>query len=95
MNGVVLWSCLRTRRAIIWCDDHRQLAYAKGAAGFAPGARFPETGDLVAFTATQGAEVRHASAVRVIGPGTFPHLDRLLLGQAPAPAPRLAPVPAD
>ena len=32
MLGVVIWSCQRTGRAIVWCADHRELAHDDGPA---------------------------------------------------------------
>ena len=46
MYGVVVWSDLRKGKAVIWCEDHGDLAFYRGSET-TPG-RF-DAGDLVKF----------------------------------------------
>ncbi|MFC2967187.1 hypothetical protein [Acidimangrovimonas pyrenivorans] len=104
MNGIVLWSCPETWRAIIWCEDHADLVQARGEACFVAGAAFPEEGDLIACELSAGAGGYQASAVRVLLRGAIPDAAAILraavpqaseeAGHAAVPAPVTAPVPA-
>jgi hypothetical protein len=97
MYGVVLWSDSKCSRAVIWCEDHRNLAFfrddAEGAgsrAGFTPG-------DLVAFDLREENELRLAVDPYVVAPHEFPSLAMDLksafagLEPAPPAAPRADP----
>ena len=61
MIGVVLWSHRTEHKAVIWCEDHGELAFwhepdngLDGGVGFS-------VGDLVAFDIHDGDNLRHAS----------------------------------
>lgn len=49
MLGVVLWSDSDDRKAVIWCEDHGDLAYLNGADNVLNGDGFFDAGDLVQF----------------------------------------------
>jgi hypothetical protein len=60
MLGVVLWSDNSAKKAIVWCEDHGDLAYigvskpnASHTADFAEG-------DLIRFELTNDGKIRHA-----------------------------------
>ena len=60
MIGVVLWSDRQKNCAVIWCEDHRNLAFffdAHASAGQDP---LLGTGDLVEFDVEERDEVRFA-----------------------------------
>lgn len=82
MNGVVLWSCEESQRVIVWCEDHGQLAYARGAENFVRGGAFPGVGDLIAFDLRTVAGVRQCRAVRIVMRDSFPDIARTLKGAA-------------
>ncbi len=65
MYGVVLWSDQTDGKAVIWCEDHGDLAYFNGALD---GARMPDmdAGDLVQFDLWQDARVRRATNPRLV-----------------------------
>ena len=49
MLGVVLWSDAEERKAVIWCEDHGDLAYLNGTDNVLNGEGFFDAGDLVQF----------------------------------------------
>lgn len=89
MYGVVIWSDQSTNRAVIWCEDHGDLAYFKGdVMGTEASAISP--GDLVEFDLTSSDERRLADAPRLIARKTHPSLVKDLkragsLSDAPPP----------
>jgi cold shock CspA family protein len=66
MYGVVLWSDQADGKAVIWCEDHGDLAYFNGMIDGAP---MPDmdAGDLVHFDLWQDARVRRASNLQLVG----------------------------
>ncbi len=65
MIGVVVWADTARNKAVIWCEDQRDLAYylpsAEAQAGTAPG-----RGDLVEFDARYKGTLRIAENVTVV-----------------------------
>lgn len=59
MDGIVLWSNPDTQKAVIWCSDHGDLAYATGLDVLLGACSMPETGTMVAF------EARYENGVRI------------------------------
>ncbi len=88
MYGVVLWSDRVDRKAVIWCEDHGDLAYYNGALD---GAVMPDidAGDMVQFELRQEARVRRASNPRLVANQHFAGLADGLVQTAPdiTPAP--------
>lgn len=75
MLGVVIWSCQRTGRAIVWCSDHRDLAHYEGAAvGIA-------AGDLVEVTFTPEKSIRRCAAMRLVEAAYMPEVAQELRGR--------------
>jgi hypothetical protein len=74
MYGVVLWSDSRQNRAVIWCEDHGDLAYYEGNAP--EGGQFPELdpGDLVRFEVREGRRMRTVSNPHVVAGDQYPTL---------------------
>ena len=83
MYGVVLWSESRSKRAVIWCEDHGDLAFYTGAPEDDPqdahlGVAL-DTGDLIKFDLVPGAAPRSVRNPRVIRQGHCTQLaDRLI-----------------
>ena len=87
MYGVVIWSDQLKNRAVIWCEDHGDLAYFRGDSA---GAEVSEIGpgDLVEFDLAASDGLRLADAPRLVAPKSHPHIARALKRATPAPAPR-------
>jgi len=83
MYGAVLWSDPSSERALIWCEDHADLAFF--AAECCPAPRL-EAGDLVSFTLTEQKSLRVAQDVEVVATEEYPFLaDGLQQAQASDP----------
>ncbi len=92
MYGVVVWSDRKDRKAVIWCEDHGDLAYYRG-----PGddQLRPEpdlnVGDFVQFRVKDAGNIRLADAPRLIAEQQFSGLAESLCRageQVGAPAPK-------
>lgn len=88
MYGVVLWSDQIKNRAVIWCEDHGDLAFFNGDGVAALDAVEFDPGDLVQFDIKQDCKVRLARNPRLVASDEYPTLARDLksAGQAPAKA---------
>jgi len=67
MFGVVLWSDEQEQKAVIWCEDHGDLAFyrnTEGSAGFGF-----EVGDWVQFNMTMERRKRFAHNARLVCEG--------------------------
>lgn len=64
MFGVVLWCDRNNESAVIWCEDHAQLAFYKksGQEDFTDKFEL-QVGDLVKFDVMQLGELRMASNI--------------------------------
>ena len=94
MYGVVLWSDHGQNRAVIWCEDHGDLAYYDGdLAGSCGNAGF-ETGDLVRFDVSEGRRMRIASNPQVVASDEYPSLAGDLRREGANPARPLRQTPA-
>jgi hypothetical protein len=61
MYGVILWSDPNMGKAVIWCEDHGDLAYYEAPErGAHLGQFFFDTGDFVEFDVTDEARMRRA-----------------------------------
>ncbi|MGR3615862.1 MAG: hypothetical protein ACU0BB_07450 [Paracoccaceae bacterium] len=67
MFGVVLWSDLDERKAVIWCEDHGDLAFYKQPESEERVAL--DTGDWVQFDLTMDREMRFAHNPRLVAEG--------------------------
>lgn len=90
MLGVVLWSDSTDKKAVIWCEDHGELAYfdGKGSSIF-EGASL-DAGDLVQFEMQQENQRRLAHNMRRVQQGAYAGLTERLVEAA---APQKEPVP--
>ncbi|GAA6182102.1 MULTISPECIES: hypothetical protein [unclassified Shimia] len=51
MYGVVLWSDPKRRKAVIWCEDHQDLAYYDGIEEVLVGRKPDESAEVAVFEA--------------------------------------------
>lgn len=83
MYGAVLWADRCTNRALIWCEDHGELAFFEGEpASFTDTSTFEE-GDLVAFKIRNGRGMRLAYEMKVVASEEYPGLARNLRCASP------------
>lgn len=85
MYGVVLWSSKDEARAVIWCEDHGDLAYYDGAGESAFDGVSLDAGDLVSFSVSETRELRMASNPRLVAEGQYPGLADSLMMQESRP----------
>lgn len=88
MLGVVVWSKESAQAAVIWCEDHGEIAYLKGYHGLAEQPdytsadplppRWPAIGDLVTLEIGTTSNLRLARNVSVIEAEWGPALPRAL-----------------
>jgi len=74
MYGVVLWSDRQENRAVIWCEDHGDLAYYDGAEPKVQAGRSLDPGDLVRFDVSEGKRMRIVSNPQVVASEQYPSL---------------------
>lgn len=60
MFGVVLWSSQKERTAVIWCDDHGDLAVMRQQSAVFDGNGIPKPGDLLKV------EVNERDGIRLV-----------------------------
>jgi hypothetical protein len=69
MYGVVLWSDPDARKAVIWCEDHGDLAFYSGGSDLPLGEVSLDAGDLVEFDVTTERALRYAHNPQVVSEG--------------------------
>ncbi len=74
MFGVVLWSDNSQNRAVIWCEDHGDLAFFKGDESDGRGAVHLVPGDLVQFEMQEAHNMRLAVNPRMVASDQYPTL---------------------
>jgi len=74
MYGAVLWSDRSNSRALIWCEDHGNLAFFDGKSNQIAESFEFEEGDLVTFEVRDGCGMRLALEVEVISSEEYPFL---------------------
>ena len=72
MFGVVLWSDRQENQAVIWCEDHGDLAFYRN--GDLCGDVTLDTGDWVQFDLTTDQQHRLAQNPRLIAEGLYPDI---------------------
>ncbi|SPF80705.1 hypothetical protein [Pseudoprimorskyibacter insulae] len=86
MFGVVLWSDDTDKKAVIWCEDHGNLAYyTHNEASDGTGLSL-DAGDLIQFDVSEVRHMRLARNLRLIGQEQFPTLAQRLTGAVTASA---------
>ena len=87
MFGVILWSDPDREKAVIWCEDHGQLAfYNDHSAATLPYAY--EVGDLVEFNVEELDDLRYASDLRLESQQQYPTLAAALKRNDENPSPK-------
>lgn len=89
MFGVVLWTDIKDRKAVIWCEDHGDLAFCNNSMD-GEGCVL-DTGDLIQFDVTVDRHMRLAENPQKVSEGAFQGLADTLRSM-PADGP--VPVPA-
>lgn len=94
MYGVVLWSDNEERKAVIWCEDHGDLAFWSETEDSAMSGISLDAGDLIHFDICEGRDMRLASEPRLVSGGEYSGLAECLRAgsgtSAPAQEPRAA-----
>lgn len=80
MIGVVLWADARDRKAVIWCEDHGNLAYYTAPNQTAHEGECLDAGDLIAFDIREEHDCRLARNPRRVNAGFAPYLAHDLSG---------------
>lgn len=83
MFGVVLWSDCATHKAVIWCEDHGELAYFDAIEHPGTVELALEPGDLVRFELCQAGSMRLVRNPSLVAEQQFPTLASDLKGGAP------------
>lgn len=84
MFGVVLWSDTQDQKAVIWCEDHGDLAFYRQPEG--AGDILLDAGDWVQFDMTMDRHLRFAHNPKLVSEGVYPDLADTLSAAAPNPA---------
>ncbi len=71
MYGVVLWSDQSSDRALIWCEDHGNLAFCNSEDLVGAGL---QSGDVVTFAMSQEQGLRIARDIRLVAAEEYPAL---------------------
>ena len=79
MYGVVLWSDSEENKAVIWCEDHGDLAFFCRKGEISAPALDP--GDFVQFDLTMERHLRFAHNPRLVSEGVYPDLADALSSQ--------------
>ncbi len=77
MHGVVLWSDHRLKTAVIWCEDHGDLAFLTADDDGFDDADIAH-GDVISFDIDPQGAFRRARNARVVDPEAYPLLARSL-----------------
>ncbi len=89
MYGVVLWADECDQKAVIWCEDHGNLAYYNGAEHSMHEGVALDPGDLIQFELREEQDCRRASNLRRVDAGWAPGLpENLRSTKRPAPLPK-------
>ena len=83
MFGVVLWSDTQDRKAVIWCEDHGDLAYYRSPENGTDVSL--DAGDWVQFEMTMDRHLRFAHNPRLLSEGAYPDLADALNSATPEP----------
>lgn len=78
MVGVVLWCDKDENAAVIWCEDHGNLAYYRSSENQGQGMPYFDAGDLVAFECQDEPQIRRVSNLRRLTAAHAPALPEIL-----------------
>lgn len=85
MFGVVLWSDTEDRKAVIWCEDHGDLAFYNKTEELCSAEFALDAGDLVQFDLTVDRHLRFAHNPRLVSEGVCPDIADTLAPANAAP----------
>jgi len=88
MFGVVLWSDIEDRKAVIWCEDHGDLAFYSKTEEACLSEVALDAGDLVQFDLSVDRHLRFAHNPRLVSEGVYPNLADSLVPANAAPQAR-------
>ncbi len=74
MFGVVLWADTSEHKAVIWCEDHGNLAYYTGGEQSLHDGINLDAGDLIQFDLREERDMRRARNLRRVDAGHAPTL---------------------
>ncbi|WGW02706.1 hypothetical protein [Tropicibacter oceani] len=74
MYGVVLWADARDKKAVIWCEDHGNLAFYSGSEPSAHNGEPLDAGDLIQFDLREEHDFRRARNLQRVDSGFAPGL---------------------
>ena len=83
MIGVVLWSDPRARKAVIWCEDHGDLAFYSDAKDPCLDGLSFVVGDLVEFDVETDRHLRYAYNPQLVKADVYRHLPDALQRSTP------------
>ncbi|NEX45504.1 hypothetical protein [Pseudotabrizicola algicola] len=85
MNGVVIWYSRQEFRAIIWCEDSKELGIASGPTAWRNPMVAVEVGDVVAFRVERRGHDRICRDIQVVDAQAAPTLPAAMLAKAHTP----------
>lgn len=91
MYGVVLWTDETDRKAVIWCEDHGDLAFYTFEEKTLLDGHSLDAGDLVQFDMREEHNLRLARNPQRVVQAQYPGLAKSLSGAQARPARRTAP----
>jgi hypothetical protein len=80
MFGVVLWADASDSKAVIWCEDHGNLAYYSAAEQSVHEGVALDAGDLIQFELREDHDTRRAQNLERVDSGFAPSLAQDLRG---------------
>ncbi len=83
MYGVVLWTDAAEKKAVIWCEDHGNLAFYSGTEQSAVEGLCLDAGDLIQFDMNEESDLRRARNPQLVGQSHFPEIAQRLRPQTP------------
>lgn len=86
MDGIVLWADPKTHKAVIWCSDHADLAYASASSLKGRSFQMPEAGTMVQCETRLEDGVRVCVSLRAIQRDVAPDLAQALRDITSKPA---------
>ena len=84
MYGVVLWADECDQKAVIWCEDHGNLAYYNAAEASMHEDVQLDPGDLIQFELREDHDCRRVRNLRRVDAGWAPSLPENLRPREPA-----------
>jgi len=80
--GVVIWVSAVQQTVMIWCEDGKDLAVARGNVANAARHALPDVGDLVEVSVNVFGKLRDCASLRIVDRAYFPGVAETLLQSA-------------